>query len=276
MVSAESRAAPRIESYVRDITPDLYGAFWIRRRIVAELTDHLLEAVHRFHEQGISWAEAEERAVDQFGSPGLVARTFAQSKGVGVPTSFTRYSGLAAIIGSLMAGIAFVVQELSVAFEQSYFGYISTIGGTLVAIALFGVYIRSRGQLGNYGRLGFRFAVGGFVVGMGSAMAWFMPGSFAGLIAMVVGLFLYLGAVIRSNIFPRWTVGSLFGGIAVSLVIGLFGSFLGLIGRGSDTGPLATSLGALIMTVGFVGIGRFLWSEKAVEQSEWTDPVSPA
>ena len=37
MVSVELRPAPVIDEYVSDIAPDLYGAFWQRRRIIAAL-----------------------------------------------------------------------------------------------------------------------------------------------------------------------------------------------------------------------------------------------
>jgi hypothetical protein len=271
VVSVEQRRPALIESYVRDITPDLYGAFWMRRRIVEELTDHLLEAAHRFHGQGISWAEAEERAVSQFGSPRLVARTFAQSKGVGVPTTFTRYSGLAAIIGALLTVIAFVWQELSLAFEHSLFGTASAVGGTLIAIAMFGMYIRTRGQLGRTGRFAFRLTVIGFVMGFGSGMFYFGPGWFLGLLVMLVGLFVYFAAVVRADVLPRTWVLTLVGGIVFAILLGLFGWLTGIEGNG-----VTTSIGAAAMMAGFIGIGWNLWSEEAVESSEWSDPVSPA
>ena len=267
MVSVETRPAPLIDDYVRDITPDLYGAFWARRRIVAELTDHLLQAAERWHEQGISWGEAEKRAVEHFGSPRLVAQTFAQSKGVGVPTTFTRYSGLAGIAGSLILTVAVIWQTFSVWFEHNGYGGTAAAAVTLVCIAMVGLYVRCRGQLGSLGRLGFRLFFIGLVLGFGMSMLWFAPGALVGLLTLCFGLVTYLIALVRSNVLPRTPILIVAGGIVGTVAIALIGTVIGY-----DTGLAAPVVGLFAMDVGLIGIGRFLWSEKPMDRSEWSDP----
>lgn len=271
MLNAEIQASPKIRDYVHEIAPDLYGAVWTRRRIVAELTDHLLETVDRFQTQGLSRAQAEERAIETFGSPRLVATTFAHSKGVGVPTTFTRYSGLAAALGAFIVTIAFIWQEFSIDFMHGFFAEISSVGGVLIAIAMFGIYFRTRGQLGRIGTLGFRLTFIGFVMGFGSSLFWFGLGAFFGLFIMLLGLFTYFGAVLRSGVLPSGPVVILISGIGCALFVGLVGELLGV-----NTGPAATTSGAILMTVGMVGIGRFLWSERATDASGWREPGLPA
>src|SRR5688500_10786020 len=174
----------------------------MRRRIVAELTDHLLETAARFQRQGLSRVLAEKRAIEQLGSPRLVAITFARSKGVGVPTTFTRYSGLAGALGALIVSLAFIWQEFSIQFMHGFFAEISSVGGVLVAISMFGIYFRTRGQLGRVGRFGFRLMFIGFMIGFGSSLMWFGVGAFLGLGVMLVGFFSYFGAVLGSGVLP--------------------------------------------------------------------------
>lgn len=267
MLSAEVQTSPLIHEYVQEIAPDLYGAFWMRRRIVAELTDHLLETAARLQRQGLSRAIAEERAIEQFGSPRLVAITFARSKGVGVPTTFTRYSGLAGALGAFIITAAFIWQEFSIQFMQGFFGEISSVGGVLVAISMFGIYFRTRGQLGRAGRFGFRLMFIGFVIGFGSSLMWFGPGAFLGLGVMLIGFFCYFVAVFRADVLPRAPLATLITGVAFALGLGLFGAGLGI-----DTGAVAATTGEVLIAIGFAGVGRYLWSERAVEPSEWTEP----
>ena len=271
MVSAEARSAPLIEDYVRDITPDLYGGFWSRRRIVEELTDHLLETVHRLHKQGTSWAEAQKRAIAQFGSPSLVARTFAQSKGVGVPTTFTRYSGLAGILGSLVLTGAFIGEEFSESFSHGPFAEVATSGAALLGIGMVGMYVRCRGQLGFWGRIGFRLIIIGAVMGFGFSAIWFAPGAFVGLLALLVGVLAYLTAVLRSGVLPKSSLMTILAGVLGTLVFGVIGAVLRF-----DTGSIGVVIGTFVVTVGLVGVGRFMWSEQAVDRSEWSDPAHPA
>ena len=267
MLSAEVQASPLIHGYVQEIAPDLYGAFWMRRRIVAELTDHLLETAARYQRQGLSRAIAEERAIEQFGSPRLVAITFARSKGVGVPTTFTRYSGLAGALGAIIMAVSFVWQAYSIEFMHGLFAEISGFGGALVALAMFGIYFRTRGQLGRVGRFGFRLTLIGVVLGFGSSALWFMPGAVVGLGAMLIGVFSYLGAVYKADVLPKRAVVTLIAGVASALAIGLFGTWMGL-----DTGTVSTTIGVVLVVIGFADIGRFLWSERATEPTEWTEP----
>lgn len=271
MLDTGTRASPLIADYVHEIAPDLYGAAWTRRRIVDELTDHLLEKVDRFESQGLSRAKAEERAIEEFGSPRLVATTFAQSKGVGVPTTFTRYSGLAAALGPLIVAISLIWQEYSIDLAGALISEMYLPGMTLIAIALFGIYFRTRGQLGRVGRFGFRLIFIGFLIGLVSSAFWFGPGAFLGLLVLLAGLFSYLGAVMQADVLPKVPVVTVMAGIAIAFLVGVAGPIME-----TNTGPAATTSGTIVMTIGLLGIGRFLWSERVDDHSEWTEPGLPA
>jgi hypothetical protein len=73
--------------------------------ILAEVEDHLRETATRYRHDGLDPHGAEARALEAFGSPRLVARAFADAsgtKGLAMPTIFTRRAGLAAIASPLV------------------------------------------------------------------------------------------------------------------------------------------------------------------------------
>lgn len=72
------------------------------RRVLLEAEDHLREAAQRFCADGLPWREAEQRAIDRFGSPRTVARRFAAEAG-GVP--LPRLGAELALALSLLFGI---------------------------------------------------------------------------------------------------------------------------------------------------------------------------
>lgn len=71
-----------IERYVARTASKLPFGRQMRKRIAAEITDYLVESTDAYEETGLSRREAERRAVEAFGPPYVVARGFAESRGV--------------------------------------------------------------------------------------------------------------------------------------------------------------------------------------------------
>ena len=247
-----------LAAYVQEMTPDLYGTFWMRRRIAEEVTDHLNEAVERLQSQGLSLGEAEARAVANFGPPSLVARTFARMKGIGVTTNFTRWSGIALILGVAAMAVAFVGEAISVAFEHSVFGPIAISGLSLVGVGLAGVYVRLRGQLGRTARLGARMLYVGVPGMLICSTMWFAPGALLFMLMAIVGFCLYLVAMTRSEILPRRAVALLWVGAAGSALIGIVGFTFKI-----EQAEAAGVAGQVFLAAGLVWIGLHLWREVA-------------
>lgn len=67
-----------IDHYVRDLIARLPAAGDLRERVGEEVEGHLNDAKSELERQGLPPAEAEERAVDRFGSAEVVARRFRQ------------------------------------------------------------------------------------------------------------------------------------------------------------------------------------------------------
>lgn len=66
-----------IDDYLRELATSLPGGRSERRAILAEIEDGLNEAAHDYRRRGFSAADADTRAVREFGSPALIAATFA-------------------------------------------------------------------------------------------------------------------------------------------------------------------------------------------------------
>ncbi|MGH2806930.1 MAG: permease prefix domain 1-containing protein [Actinomycetota bacterium] len=264
----EALRTEAITSYVGEVRPDLWGPFWARRRIEAELADHLGEAVERLQEKGLPRSEAERRAVEAFGSPGEVAHAFARSKGIGVPTQFTRWSGLALMVGFPIFLAAMIYADISWAFSIGWFAEIASAAGALVVAGLVGMYLRLRGQLGKLGRIGFRMMLLGFIVGMVSGSLWFVAGGAVGLGIMLTGVATYVYAMFRTSVFPRSAYALIALGAAAAAVIGFTGFFTEL-----DTEYLAGPAGYLLCGAGLLRIALHMWRETPQQQHQ---PPPPA
>lgn len=266
MKAETHNAGGRLSAYVEAMMPDLYGAFWMRRRIAQEVADHLYESVERLRDQGMSSEEAEARALSDFGPPAVVARAFAQMKGIGVTTNFTRWSGIALIAGVLTITVTFVAASRSVAFEHSVFAPIAFTGLALVGIGLAGVYVRLRGQLGRTARVGVRMVFLGVPGTFISGALWFLPGYALFLPMAVAGFGVYLVAMTRSSILPRRAVALLWCGVGALGLTGAVGLLVEVdVGAGGG-------VGMLLVAGGLVWIGSYLWSERLDE----TRAESPA
>lgn len=265
---AEALGSEAIISYVEEVRPDLWGPFWARKRIEAELADHLSEAVERLQLKGLPRSEAERLAVEAFGSPGEVAHAFARSKGIGVPTQFTRWSGLALMIGLPILLAAMIYADISWSFSIGWFAEIASAAGALVVTGLVGMYLRLRGQLGRLGRMGFRMMLLGSFVGMVSGSMWFVAGAAVGLGIALTGVATYVYAMFRTSVFPRSAYGLIAAGAAIATVIGFTGFFTGL-----DTEYLAGPAAYLLCGAGLQRIALHMWRETPHERHQAPPPA---
>jgi len=94
-----------IEAYLDRLLVELSGRARNVRRILAEADDHLRDAVESGVGDGLSTAEAEQRALDRFGSPATVARRFTRRSGHLLPVPVLSQLVLAL---ALLAGVGLV------------------------------------------------------------------------------------------------------------------------------------------------------------------------
>lgn len=255
MASAGNRL-DAVRAYIAQLEPDLYGRARTRRRLAHEMEGHLEDSVERYLAEGLDVETAQRRAIDDFGAPRVVVDGWAESKGIGVVTTFTRFGGVAGIIGALGLTAAFMWSEISWSFSIGWFAEVALTFGAFLAVGMLALYVRLRGKLGRYGRVGFRTLVAGLVVGFGSSMLWFAPGGAAALAMLVAGCALYLVGALRTEVVPReplylWSIGFL-----VAVVTGFGGTVTGV-----DTGPVAAGAGYGLFDAGWIWLGGHLWRE---------------
>jgi len=97
--------ADPIEAYLDRLLVELSGRARNVRRILAEVDDHLHDAVDEGVAEGLSIEDARERALARFGSPATVARRFTSGAGRLVPVPVLSQLLLAF---ALLAGIGLV------------------------------------------------------------------------------------------------------------------------------------------------------------------------
>ncbi len=99
-----------IDAYLDRLLVELSGRARNVRRILAEVDDHLHDAVDEGIAEGLSPRDAEQRALDRFGSPAAVARRFARGPGRIVPLPVLSQLVLAF---ALLAGVGLVAIGVS-------------------------------------------------------------------------------------------------------------------------------------------------------------------
>jgi hypothetical protein len=251
--------------------------------VIAEMEDHLISATERFEARGTERMAAQQRTLDQFGDPKILAVAFASTPtgGLAVPTTFTKSAGLFAIVSAVAWIIGLVAVATSaglpdatgvdpeqfVANSQTLAFIIGSAsllaGGVLMLVSMIGLY-RRHGSLGILG-------IGGLAVtGLGVVtllVAW----AFALWMTLIgIGVLLFAISLLRRDLSPRLWTSVWGGGMAVGAVTWfvLRGLEIGNPDQWGDY-PLAVAfalpIGIVIMAIGLAGVGRWLRNEEPVD-----------
>lgn len=252
---------------------------WFRdaEEIIEEVADHLLEAVAVHTRRGLDGIAAQKRALTEFGDPTLVGRAFAstRSRGITMPTEFTRRSGVALVASSFLwlAALAFMYWSDVADRTRPWEGlplalwmigtFTLMAAGVLLAIGIVGINRRHGGNLGNPGRLAFWMAALTSVTAFGS-WAWGVWLTAFGIGAIVLAI-----AVHRSEIAPR--TASLLVGIGGGLAVGaawVFQLTSETVSLGSGAFTVWIFAGLVIYSLGLASLGVWLKTEELVDQPD--------
>ena len=250
-----------IDRYVRRVAGELPFGSRMRARIVDEVRVYLDEAAQGLQEEGLAGEEAQQRAIARFGSPYLVARRFAESRGVtAMATTMTRVAGLAAVAGAILAAVSMMIQFVTT-YEQTWTDGVGFIGVVLIGIGLVGMHYRQRGTYGSYGRIGFRLLPAGIVVGAIDLVLYTGILFFLGELLLAAGVILIAGATWRAEILPRSglaiAVAGFIGVLAANWIPGNAGQITG------EPWDWAAAVGVVIFAGGWIVVGLALWREEA-------------
>lgn len=243
-------------AYLRELRYSL-GRLADADDVVAEVEDHLAEAVARLSAAGRSPAEVEAEALARFGSAELVARVFVVEarKGAAVSTTLTRRAGLAALAAPVLAVVG---QAGNVTIDR---GAAHGLAVALLVAALgacfFGLWgLRARhGGLGRLGRVAFWLTVASpaiaapFSWGAGVALLFVL-----GAVMVLVSV-----AMLRAGVLPPVPVAFLAVAPLASMAIAAT-----LTAAGRDAAPYIP-LPLPLLVVGFVWLGWHLWREPALD-----------
>lgn len=251
-----------IDSYITDLQRRL-------RRLddaddlVAEVEDHLrAAAAHMVTSDGLDQQQAEQHAIDSYGSPAEVAAGFRRGsrQGGAIPTRFTRLAGLAAMATPLMLLVGTIFNRgpaKGPVHGTAVFLQVASYA-TLV-IAIVGLVVRH----GGLGRLQW-VIVALLVAAPVLAIAGGYPGLFAGMVLLVAALVIASVGLYRAAILPRPAVLLLLSApawyVAAALVVTLAGG-----NAGNDAGNYAALTTAAVALVALAWFGWAMWREPSLK-----------
>ena len=187
---------------------------------------------------------------------------------------FSRWSGLAGITGGLLWGILWTLQTFVHGPTQAgrgsgVYGPYLFLPWSLFVISWLGVYVEWRPQFRKLALAGYAVTLialvmvgaGLFMVGVLDISDAYIPLFAMGLLSSGVGLFLFGVAILRLEIWPRWS-----GVVLIIMSVTPFALALSWPIRGAELGDFIgyTSIIApeLLFSVGWVLIGYFIGFRK--------------
>jgi hypothetical protein len=263
-VARTEYASPAFQEYRAELKANLPFGRRLARRILAEIDDHLSEATDSLQRDGLALSDAQTRAIERFGTPRTVAETFARSRGMGMPTTTTRLSGLAAMLMpvTLFFGL-YLVDYDGWGDGGHWVGSALLVGffGQLIFLFM-GLWKRHAGSLGYWGKAAITILFASPFLSV--PFAWAAP---VAMIAYLWLAFILLSIGIwRAHKLPRTPMLLCAIGPAYSVLVGAIGAVTGFDGaRYMLVGGLPP------MAVGLVWMGYVLWSE----QTEKAPPDAP-
>lgn len=239
--------------------------------VLAEAEDHLLSAIERLIADGAADEPAQQEVLGRFGDSTTVAAAFAATSrgGLAMPTKFTKWSGVAAMIAAGMwitSAALWLIDELLTPSDDAL-GNLKL--ATLISAAALTVVVvvgmnRRHGGLGALGTIGLA------LVGVGVAatlMYWFVMGWG---VLLAAGMLLVALAVHSRGLAPTaataafgaaWTVGVIAWSVLRILEVGTRDRW----GDYPIVSPIAIAVGVVILAPGLIGLGRWLSSETPVD-----------
>lgn len=261
--------------------------------VIAEVEDHLISATERFEARGTERVAAQQRTLDEFGDPKVLAVAFASTPtgGVAVPTTFTKSAGQLAILSAVAwiigliavavsAGLPdatrtdptrFVADGQTVAWMIGAFSLLA--GGVLMVVAMLGLY-RRHGSLGILG-------IGGLAITAIGVPILLVLWAYALWMTVIgLGVLLFAISLLRRDLTPRlWTIiwgGGMAAGASTWYILRWLEA-----GNPDQWGdyPLAVGfalpIGVVIMAVGLAGVGQWLRSEEPADLTP-SEPLTTA
>lgn len=216
---ARGRGMSLIDAYAWSLRPALIAGPRLRRRIVDEVRDHLLEATTRYRTEGLAPEEAERRAIAEFGSEQVVAGGFADA--MREVRLMMRYSKAAGVFGCLF----WLLGVMSPIFGELRWGganvpnlhYLAPgilIGALLLSVGLFGAHARIKRTSPKASWVGWVLLSLGFLAG--GPFIW--GANLFGIAFVSIGGLLFGAAWLRARQ-PKMPALLLLVGIPLSFVI---------------------------------------------------------
>lgn len=238
-----------IETYLNEVGAGLAGRH--SARVLAEIEDHLRERtadLMREHDPEV----AERKAIAAFGDPDLITSSFNDIGGA-MPSKFTRWSGLAGMLGVILLFATFV--QIGVTDNPNVDGdppppILLPVSGLFLLTGFAGLVARTRGAFGRW-----RGSAILVTLAAGAALlpfAWGAAGWVdAALFLLALGLICH--TVFREDVLPRPATTLMFVSIVTMSI---------LAPTSLDKQSMPYYLGFAALLIGWIWLQYTLWSER--------------
>jgi hypothetical protein len=223
--------------------------------VVAEAKDHLYSALERLEADGVEPQLAQRRVLEQFGEPDATARAHARTPqgGLAVSTAVTSNAGNLAIVCALL----WVV------------GWASLIGACVLMVVVVQALDERHGGLGRAGRAGMGLAS---LSALASIAGWVYAGW---AIPLTIATLLVAASMLRRGIAPRIPSLAFGAGFASGALVWIASRALagpeaqwvgvGFWGESFVPNSVALTVGACVLALGLIGLGRWLRAEEPLD-----------
>ena len=241
--------------------------------LVAEMEDHLYSTAEGMCARGFDALDAQRATLERFGDPDLVQTAYASTQrgGLAVPTAFTNQAGRLAIAAAGAWLVAIAILGISTWFDSE--GWLPLYLAAVAAVALGGGFglvamIGVSNRIGGTGAIGL---IGLVILGMGVVasflVTWALP---LWMPLEGVGLLVFALVARRSHEVPPLGLIAVGSGFLLGTIAFTLGNMVE-VGWRDQWGdyPVAwfsgAAIGALVVALGLVVIGRWLTGEEPVE-----------
>jgi hypothetical protein len=191
--------ASLIEEYLAQVGRGVRGRQALR--VLAEVEDHLRERAAELVSRNRDERDAEREAIEAFGDPAAIADAF-NDVGGAMPSKFTRWSGLAGMLGVVLMAVtfAFVLEPPPEGQGDPEPPIVLLVGFALVAVGFAGLIARTWGAFGRW-----RGVAVAILTGAGLALgpfAWGLVGWVCAAL-LLTALALVCDVIVREGVLPR-------------------------------------------------------------------------
>lgn len=244
--------------------------------LISEVDDHLRTAAGRLEATGLEPLVAQRHVIARFGDTTVIARAFASSEGIAMPTQLTRTAGTFALVGAitwLVAAVTTLLRARDISEDDWEAAYLTVTvlafaAAVCTTVAVYGLLRRAGAGRGWVPGVAMLFAILGTLMLGVAVWAWIIAVPLLAIAALIAVLRLRssgLGsAPAEWLLVAAWPIGVGLALLLSALDVGPVDSY----GDHAVAYLVGFATGCVLFAAGLAANGRWLRSEQSVDAPE--------